>query len=140
MRCAAPRPRRRAPARAAAPASLPAAVAAAGLGAVSEEDGVVHRHLRRPAQDGIPEYVPFSTAPVTVSREEAAPEPRPAAAPRGARTPGDRRRRRRRPPAAGGGGRQGDDDEAFEDLYDRLKRELLIEQEQLGQPFHEPEP
>ena len=29
-------------------------------------------------------------------------------------------------------------DKAFEELYDRLKRELLIEQEQLGQLFHEP--
>jgi hypothetical protein len=29
-------------------------------------------------------------------------------------------------------------DKLFEDLYDRLKRELLIEQEQLGQLFHEP--
>jgi hypothetical protein len=32
----------------------------------------------------------------------------------------------------------GDSDAQFEELYDRLKRELLIEQEQLGQSFHEP--
>ena len=29
-------------------------------------------------------------------------------------------------------------DKQFEELYDRLKRELMIEQEQLGQLFHEP--
>ena len=32
----------------------------------------------------------------------------------------------------------GDADKQFEELYDRLKRELMIEQEQLGQLFHEP--
>ena len=32
----------------------------------------------------------------------------------------------------------GDADKPFEELYDRLKRELMIEQEQLGQLFHEP--
>jgi len=31
-----------------------------------------------------------------------------------------------------------DPEQAFEDLYDRLKRELLLEQEQLGQAFREP--
>jgi len=40
-------------------------------------------------------------------------------------------------PGAPRGG-AGDPDKAFEELYDRLKRELLIEQEQLGQLFHEP--
>ncbi len=29
-------------------------------------------------------------------------------------------------------------DKQFEELYDRLKRELMIEQEQLGQLFHDP--
>jgi hypothetical protein len=32
----------------------------------------------------------------------------------------------------------GDPEMLFEDLYDRLKRELLLEQEQLGQAFREP--
>jgi hypothetical protein len=36
------------------------------------------------------------------------------------------------------GGGAGDSDKQFEELYDRLKRELMIEQEQLGQLFHEP--
>jgi hypothetical protein len=40
-------------------------------------------------------------------------------------------------PGAPSGG-AGDADKQFEELYDRLKRELLIEQEQLGQLFHEP--
>ena len=40
------------------------------------------------------------------------------------------------PGAPSGGG--GDADKQFEELYDRLKRELMIEQEQLGQLFHEP--
>jgi hypothetical protein len=35
-------------------------------------------------------------------------------------------------------GAAGDADKTFEELYDRLKRELLIEQEQRGQLFHEP--
>ncbi len=92
-----------------------------------------------PAQDGIPEYVPFSTAPVTVSRSpaEAAPEPEAAAAPEPASatataTPGAAAH-------PGGDGDAGADNEKlFDDLYDRLKRELLLEQEQLGQAFHEP--
>ena len=37
------------------------------------------------------------------------------------------------PPAPAGG----DPEKLFEDLYDRLKRELLLEQEQLGQAFRE---
>jgi hypothetical protein len=40
-------------------------------------------------------------------------------------------------PGAGGGG-AGDAEKTFEELYDRLKRELMIEQEQRGQLFHEP--
>jgi hypothetical protein len=41
-------------------------------------------------------------------------------------------------PAGTRGSGAGDADKQFEELYDRLKRELLIEQEQLGQLFHEP--
>ena len=97
---------------------------------------------------GIPEYVPFSTAPVTVSRSfldqaqhglewmasdavsSAQSELMDRAAPavdavRGAL------------PGTEGGG-AGDADKTFEELYDRLKRELMIEQEQRGQLFHEP--
>ena len=90
-----------------------------------------------PAQDGVPEYVPFSTAPVTVSREElpAAPEPAAEAAPSSATataTPAPP------PTPAATDGAGADSEKLFEDLYDRLKRELLLEQEQLGQAFHEP--
>ena len=41
-------------------------------------------------------------------------------------------------PGGARGGGAGDPDKQFEELYDRLKRELMIEQEQLGQLFHEP--
>jgi hypothetical protein len=116
--------------RAAAPASLPAAVAAAGLGTVSEEeDGAAT--VTFPTPPGVPAYVPFSTAPITVSREEAPPEtPAAAAAPVPAAAPAAA------PPAAAGGGK-GDDDEEFDRLLGRLRRELVLEQEQRGQPFHE---
>ena len=87
-----------------------------------------------PTPPGVPPYVPFSTAPITVSRVEAPPEApaeaavaAPPAAP--AAVP---------PPAAGGGGGgKGDDDEEFDRLLGRLRRELVLEQEQRGQPFHE---
>ena len=55
-------------------------------------------------------------------------------APRSASAPG----RRSTPSRARQSSGAGDADKAFEDLYDRLKRELMSEQEQLGQLFHEP--
>jgi hypothetical protein len=62
----------------------------------------------------------------------AAPEPEPSPAATATATPAP-------PPApAATNGAGGDSEKLFEDLYDRLKRELLLEQEQLGQAFHEP--
>ena len=106
-------------------------------------DGGGGGNARRGSTFGVPDYVPFSTAPMTVSREVGR-RPRPGgrapAAPR--RTPRRCGARHPRAPAAAAPRRRrpggGDPDKVFEDLYDRLKRELLLEQEQLGQAFHEP--
>jgi hypothetical protein len=126
---------------AAAPGGFAAAIARSGLGAASSDGGSSTITFGAPAQDGVPEYVPFSTAPVTVSRAPAeaapgaAPEPAPAPEPSSSTataTPAP-------PPApAATDGAGADSEKLFEDLYDRLKRELLLEQEQLGQAFHEP--
>ena len=143
VRDAAPEPplsaRMPAIARTAAPGGFAAAIARSGLGAASSDGGSSTVTFGAPAQDGIPEYVPFSTAPVTVSRSpaEAAPAPEVAAAPEpssatATATPAP-------PPApAATDGAGGDNEKLFDDLFDRLKRELLLEQEQLGQAFHEP--
>jgi hypothetical protein len=85
---------------------------------------------------GIPEYIPFSTAPITVSREVATADAAPAtptatpAGPAADATPP--------PPAPAAKDAALADDEAFERMLARLKRELLAEQEQLGQAFQEP--
>jgi len=88
------------------------------------------------------EYVPFSTAPMTVSRDAAdpgpAPEPDPEPAPSATATAAPPATPAPAPAAPSGTSGGGDPEKLFEDLYDRLKRELLLEQEQLGQAFREP--
>jgi hypothetical protein len=117
------------------PAGFASTIARSGLGAASTDGGSSTITFGTPAQDGVPEYVPFSTAPVTVSRAEqeaSAPEPAPeesSATTATAAPPA--------PPAAPPAAAAGDPETLFEDLYDRLKRELLLEQEQLGQAFRE---
>jgi hypothetical protein len=134
------------------PASFPAAIARAGLGAVDAAAESSTVTFAAPAAAGIPDYVPFSTAPVTVSRSfldqasdaasgfvhdavsdagAAVREQAGSAVDATAQAPGNAL------PGARSSG-SGDADKQFEELYDRLKRELLIEQEQLGQLFHEP--
>ena len=127
-------------------AGFPTAIARAGLGAV--EDGGDTSTITFPAPGGVPEYVPFSTAPMTVSRSpwdsvsgmvenavtDYASEARSAAAEH-ATSALDAAAGAARGALPGGAG---DADKQFEELYDRLKRELMIEQEQLGQLFHEP--
>ncbi len=95
--------------------------------------------------------MPFSTAPVTVSRsfldqardaatdiaQDAVSDAGDAARERaGAAADAARNAVAGALPGAPSSG-AGNADKAFEDLYDRLKRELLLEQEQLGQLFHE---
>jgi hypothetical protein len=128
--------------------AFPAAVARAGLGAVDESDG--SSTVTFPA--------PSSTEPFTVSRsiwDQAEGAARGALSDAGAAV---RERAEDALADAGAAVREragdavqaatsalpgartsgaGDADRAFEDFYDRLKRELLIEQEQLGQLFHE---
>ena len=139
-------------------AGFPAAIARAGLGAVDDGGGAAT--VTFPTPPGVPEYVPFSTAPVTVSRslwdqatgmaEQAASsaldDARSAVTERAGSALDDAsgaahgaidQARAALPGGAQGGG-AGAADKQFEELYDRLKRELLIEQEQLGQLFHEP--
>jgi len=175
-------------------------VARTGLGAVEEDGGT--STITFPSPAGVPEYVPFSTAPVTVSRSlwddaagaassyasSAASQVRSTAS-----SYADQARDRAAgviddASAAAGDYASGALDQAqaaatgyadqaqsavtgalgqaqaaatgaleqargalpaalanpgaaekqFEELYDRLKRELMIEQEQLGQLFHEP--
>jgi hypothetical protein len=117
-------------------AGFPAAIARAGLGTVSGgEEGT------QTVTFGVPQYVPFSTAPMTVSRDAAdpgpAPEPDPEPAPSTATAapPATPAPAAAAPAGTSGGG---DPEKLFEDFYDRLKRELLLEQEQLGQAFREP--
>ena len=144
---------------------FPAAIARAGLGAVDGGGG--SSTITFPGPDGVPPYVPFSTEPVTVSRfglgdiqsaatsyaQDQVGQARAAATEYAQDAVGDARSAlteragsaidaasNAAKGALGGaaGGGAGDADKAFEDLYDRLKRELMIEQEQLGQLFHEP--
>jgi hypothetical protein len=154
-------------------AGFPASIARAGLGAVASGGGSSTVTFGTP--DGVPEYVPFSTTPVTVSRWPDLPDVGGMAqdAMSGARERAEgalsdagsavrgraegalddvRSAATQRASSAidsaaaaakgmlPGGADQGapDPDKAFEELYDRLKRELLIEQEQLGQLFREP--
>jgi hypothetical protein len=118
-------------------AGFPAAIARAGLGTVGDERGGTQT-----VTFGVPDYVPFSTAPMTVSRDvaEAAPEAAPAPEPEPAASGGTAAAATPAPAPAAPSGTAGggDPDKMFEDLYDRLKRELLLEQEQLGQAFREP--
>ena len=72
---------------------------------------------------------PCGSAPRTPSRDAGSAAPR-------ARRLGGRAVTGALPGAKSSGA--GDADKAFEELYDRLKRELMNEQEQLGQLFHEP--
>jgi hypothetical protein len=138
VRDAAPEPPLSSPSPAAsAPGGFASAIARSGLGAASTEGGSSTVTFGAPAQDGIPEYVPFSTAPVTVSREEAAPEPAPAEAPAATATATAAPPAPPAAPPAPGSPGGADSEKLFEDLYDRLKRELLLEQEQLGQAFRE---
>ena len=146
-------------------AAFPSALARAGLGAVAAGGESATVSFPAPGA-GIPEYVPFSTAPVTVSRslwDQAEGAARGAVSDAGAAVQGavsdagaavqERAQDavadagaavRERAGAAvdavtgAAGSGAGAADKAFEELYDRLKRELLIEQEQLGQLFHEP--
>jgi hypothetical protein len=157
--------------------SLAATVARSGLGAVDSADtadGSASITFPVPGDGGIPEYVPFSTAPLTMSRSiwdqaesaargavsdaEAAVRERAGNAVADA---GSAVRERAEDAVADAGAAvreragsaaesvsaalpgakssgAGDADKAFEELYDRLKRELMNEQEQLGQLFHEP--
>jgi hypothetical protein len=132
-------------------AGFPAAIARAGLGAVDGGGGA--STVTFPSPPGAPEYVPFSTAPITVSRsfwdqaqsavtdyaQDAASDAREAVTER-ASSALDTAHDAAQAALTGGAksGGAGDADKQFEELYDRLKRELLIEQEQLGQLFHEP--
>jgi hypothetical protein len=93
-----------------------------------------------PAQDGIPAYVPFSTAPITVSRDESPPAAEPAAEPAPAEPAAATATAAPPPtpaPAAAGAAGGGDPDKLFEDLYDRLRQQILFEKEQLGDAFRE---
>jgi hypothetical protein len=122
-------------------AGFPAAIARAGLGAVDAGDGSSTVTFPAPGGSGIPEYVPFSTEPMTVSRsllDQAAGYAQEAVSDAGAalREGATDAATNALPSAPSSGA--GDADKQFEELYDRLKRELLIEQEQLGQLFHEP--
>jgi hypothetical protein len=136
-------------------------VARAGLGAIDPAGGSSTVTFAPPG--GVPEYVPFSTEPMTVSRSlwddargaasgiaSDAISHASGAAHDAISHAGDAVRERagsaidtasqtvsEHLPGAPSGG-AGDADKQFEELYDRLKRELLIEQEQLGQLFHEP--
>jgi uncharacterized protein YjbJ (UPF0337 family) len=139
---------------------FPAAIARAGLGAASEAaDGSSTVTFPAP---GVPEYIPFSTTPVTVSRSifDDATAAVSGAAHEAAEGLQDRAEGavadageavqqhagaaldQARSAAAGAiqgamGGAQPDIDKQFDDLLDRLKRELLIEQEQRNQNTHE---
>jgi hypothetical protein len=130
-----------------APTSFPATIARAGLGAVEEDGGSSTVTFPAPGA-GIPEQAPASPAPYTVSRSflddaraAATDYAQDAASDAGA---GVRERARSAADAAttavtsARSSGAGEADKQFEELYDRLKRELLIEQEQLGQLFHEP--
>ena len=143
----------------AAPAPvLASTIAREGLGNVDAAEDSTSVTFPLPG-DGIPEYVPFSTAPVTMSRslwdqaqtavreraEDAIGDAGDAVRERAEDVVGDagaavRERAGSAIDAVGGGQSSGAGaaDKAFEDLYDRLKRELMSEQEQLGQLFHEP--
>ena len=147
-------------------AGFPAAIARAGLGAVEERRRRLRRSrsrltARRPAVrallDGADDGQPARLRRPEERRDELR-------AGRGRRRPrrrdrlragrdrrrpvgghragelGDRRRRAapRRARSVPKEGGKGDADQSLEELYDRLKRELMIEQEQLGQLFHEP--
>ena len=150
----------RRPRRSLAPASLAATVARSGLGTVDAAGDSASVTFPVPGGGGtIPEYVPFSTAPLTMSRslwDQAESAARGAVSDAGAAVrdraedavadAGSALRERAGSavesvtgalPGAKSSG-AGDADKAFEDLYDRLKRELMNEQEQLGQLFHEP--
>jgi len=136
-------------------AGFTTAIARAGLGAAVDDGGGTST-VTFPSPDGVPEYVPFSTAPVTVSRslwdqaagmaEQAASgavddarsavTDRASSALDGASAAAHGAIDHARAALPGGGA--GDADKQFEELYDRLKRELMIEQEQLGQLFREP--
>jgi hypothetical protein len=142
-----------------APSSLAATVARSGLGAARAAGGSASVTFPVPGDGGIPEYVPFSTAPLTMSRwlwDQAESAARDVASDAGAAV---RERAEDAVADAGAAVREragaaaealtgalpgakssgaGDADRAFEELYDRLKRELMNEQEQLGQLFHEP--
>ena len=141
------------------PASLAATVARSGLGAVDAAGDSASVTFPVPGGGVIPEYVPFSTAPLTMSRslwDQAESAARGAVSDAGAAV---RDRAEDAVADAGSAVREradsaveavtgalpgakssgaGDADKAFEDLYDRLERELMNEQEQLGQLFHEP--
>jgi hypothetical protein len=124
------------------PAGFPATIARSGLGAV---DGAGESStVTFPA--------PFSTEPITVSRslwdqaqsavtdyaQGAVSEARETVTERASSALDSAHDAAQ---AAIGGAKSsgaGEADKQFEELYDRLKRELLIEQEQLGQLFHEP--
>jgi hypothetical protein len=130
---------------------FPAAIARAGLGSVAGSGGSSTVTFGAPT-----EYVPFSTAPITVSRsiwdqaqsavtdyaqdraEGALSEAREAVTERASSALDEAHQRAQAALGGAKGGSGGDADKQFEELYDRLKRELLIEQEQLGQLFHEP--
>jgi hypothetical protein len=132
-------------------ASFPAAIARAGLGAVDEEgDGAATVTFPAPG-----------SAPITISRswggladavQHAAGDELHHLEDRGAElaheatdraqhaasSAADQVRHAASQAGAVAASAAGAGDKLFEDLYDRLKRELLIEQEQLGQLFHEP--
>jgi hypothetical protein len=182
-------------------------IARAGLGTVEDDGGT--STITFPSPSGVPEYIPFSTAPVTVSRSlwddaagaassyasNAVSQARSTASgyadqaresatgaidqataaaggyadeardyatgalddaqaaatgyadqaqsavtgalgqAQAAATGALQQARGALPPALANPGAA---EKQFEELYDRLKRELMIEQEQLGQLFHEP--
>jgi hypothetical protein len=125
-------------------AGFPATIARAGLGAVDETAGAGTSTVTFPP--------PFSTAPITVSRsiwdtaqsavsdyaEGAVSDAREAVTDRASSLLDQAHDRAQEAIGGAKGSGSGDADKQFEELYDRLKRELLIEQEQLGQLFHEP--
>ena len=124
-------------------AGFPATIARAGLGAVDGDAGsstvtfppplstqpmTVSRSLWDEAQSAVTDYAQGAVSDAREAVTERASSALDSAhdAAQAALTGG----------AKSGGA--GDADKQFEELYDRLKRELLIEQEQLGQLFHEP--
>ena len=133
------------PPAASTPAGFPAAIARAGLGAVDSAAG--SSTVTFPGPPGAPEYAPFSTAPISRSiwdqardaatgyAEDAASDARAAVTERASSALDEARAAL---PGGAPSSGAGDADKQFEELYDRLKRELMIEQEQLGQLFHEP--